>query len=104
MLLMAKDLNLVDFDLQIKTGDFVKNQDSRQQHYLLLLIAGEGNFRETPWAGVDIKSYINDNISKAELAGDIKEKMKLDGVTRPKVRLNEVNQMIESVQMEGEYD
>jgi len=100
---MAKDLALVNFDLQIKNGDLVVLDDSRQQHFSLLLLASEGNFRETPWAGVDIKSYIRENITAAELAGDIKEKMRLDGVSKPKVVFEKDGQTITGIQMDGTY-
>ena len=70
------DIMLDDnLDLLIVNGDFVLD-DADQQIQELLLIANQGDFRESPLTGVGIVKYLKSRLSPATVDA-LKKKIKL---------------------------
>ena len=66
-----------DFDLKIENGDIAIGS-SLKQHDALLLLCNTGELRRTPYLGVGLISYLNDD----ELVGlrdKIQKNIELDG-------------------------
>jgi len=77
--MMPNDLILEDYDLQIKNGDFVVGESTRQ-HQNLLLLADKGEFKQFPTIGVGILRYLED-YNGDNLAREIRTEFNRDGMT-----------------------
>ena len=73
-----KDIVLDDsLDLEIVDGDFVV-ADSGQQHINLLLLTHKGEWKQTPYCGIGIAEFLNeDNV--LEMRKTIRIQLRSDG-------------------------
>lgn len=89
---MPKDyLHDQNFDLLIKTGDFIVGE-STAQHQRLLLLAEKGEWRQYPKTGVGIGSFLDDD-EPGDLFSEIRKQFDADGMTVNSVRIFEDGKM-----------
>lgn len=78
-------LDLLTFNGQLifsNTGDIQISQNANNELAQCLFVTNKGEFKKTPLAGINIRSYINtkvDNISTQKLTNDISTELKRDG-------------------------
>jgi hypothetical protein len=68
-----------NFDLQIKDGDLVIGESTRQ-HQQSILILEKGENREFPSIGVGLNSWILDDYAQGDLVRAIKQNFEADGM------------------------
>lgn len=66
-----------NYELRTENGDFVTG-DSFKQEEALLLITGQGEWKENPLAGVGLFNYLNDE-NPETMKAEIKRQFKADG-------------------------
>ena len=76
----ARDIKLVDNDLEFQAGDFVIT-DSDQQHIEDIVEAFQGSYKEFPLLGVGIRQYIGSAGAQDELQSLIQLQLESDGYT-----------------------
>lgn len=86
----SKDIMLdANYDLDIRSGDFVVDH-SEDQHMALILLNTKGGWRQSPLMGVGLINYTNSPFGALE-ADDLKQAIKiqlqLDGYTDPDVTI-----------------
>lgn len=65
-------------DLRIENGDFVRGKSHRQA-LALILSSHKGDWRQSPWVGVNLREWINDEGSVTSLKHLIQSQLELDG-------------------------
>jgi hypothetical protein len=65
-------------DLVIKNGDFVI-VDSNEQHVADIIDSNSNDYKEYPYIGLNLASYLSTNIDKNQLNTNIKNQLALDG-------------------------
>ncbi len=75
-----------DGDLAIKGGDLAFGE-STLQHQRDLLVAVPGEFKQTPWIGVGLKTSLLDEESPASLRQRIQRNMERDGMRIGRLRI-----------------
>lgn len=80
-------------DLLIKDGHFVIGE-STSQHKKCLLLAEKGEYRQYPFSGIGLGSYINDDLLE-ELASETQKQFELDGMNVSKIEVFEDGTMTE---------
>jgi hypothetical protein len=73
----AKDIQVVNDEVQIKNGDFYVN-DSDQQHVEHILKANPGQFYQHPLIGVGVFRYTNASVNPSAVKQRIKLHLKSD--------------------------
>jgi hypothetical protein len=68
-----------DLDLLMKAGDFVVGEGTTQ-HKSTLLLATKGDIRQSPYAGVGLVNFLNDD-NFGNIAQEIAAQYELDGLT-----------------------
>ena len=66
-----------DFDILILNGDLEVGEPTNQ-HQALILLYEKGHLRETPWLGVGLHSWLNDD-GLIGLREEIQKMVELDG-------------------------
>ncbi len=94
---MMQDIKLTDdYDLKIQNGDFViGNSETRHVEHLLLSFQGE--WKESPLTGCNIKNAKNGSINRM-LDRHIRIQLEADGFD-----LEEMNLSEQGVQIKGQY-
>lgn len=85
---MAKttDIKLADdLDLLIKDGGF-KNMDATAEHQKVLLLAEKGQFKQFPFVGVGIGSFLEDD-NPGGMLKEIRKQFELDGMRVRKISI-----------------
>jgi hypothetical protein len=77
-----------DLDLEIKDGDFVL-EESTGQHINHILIANQGDYRQTPLLGADIQRLLSDEANPNEVKADIQAELEKDGLQIEEISLQE---------------
>lgn len=93
-----QDIQLTDnYDLEIKNGDFVI-ADSDEQHIELLLLSFQGEWKNSPLSGCNIRTVKNGKINRM-LDRHIRVQLEADGFD-----LEEMNISPMGIQIKGEYN
>lgn len=96
---MPKDILLDDnLDLVISNGDLVIGESTRQ-HQQMLLLFEKGDLIEFPTHGVGVRTWLNDDVSFADLKVQIKREYERDGQTVTKIAIKN-----QTISVEGDYD
>lgn len=91
-------LNKSTNDLVIQNGDLVIGESTRQ-HQQLLLLFEKGDLIEFPTHGVGTRSWINDDVSFADLKAEIKREFERDGMRVTKIAVSS-----QTITTEANYD
>ncbi|MDD4373490.1 MAG: hypothetical protein PHG67_06205 [Bacteroidales bacterium] len=78
-----------NYDLIINDGDFTLDE-SLNQNVALLLKSQPGDFKHSPFAGVDAEAYLNDS-NPNELFKNIRQNLKSDGIRVMKLKVTDDN-------------
>lgn len=86
---MRQDLILNDNkDLTIKDGDFVIG-DSKEQDAELILLSHQGDWKQSPLTGVNLRNDINSNLNVNSIARKIKIQLQNDGIYNINIELKD---------------
>ena len=97
---MAKDIILSD-DIHFLNGDLLV-EFSDEQHIEHILLSKPGDFKNVPWIGIGIESYLNAPITGKTIQILEKEiKLHLESDTAKKVKV-EVDKLLQT-NIEAEY-
>ncbi|WP_400192823.1 hypothetical protein [Hymenobacter sp. B81] len=66
-------------DLQVRGGD-LELGESTEQHLALLLHSEKGDWRQTPFAGVGLRTLLLDDAAPVAIIQEIQAQLELDGV------------------------
>ena len=94
---MMNDLLLTDFDLEFENGDLVIG-DSKNQAIEMLLISAQGEWKEHPEAGADIRRAQNGVIDQF-LERTIRVQLASDNFNLDKLTIDE-----NGFQISGDYE
>lgn len=89
--------NTEDGDLAFENGDLVV-VESTDQHQIDILMAGKGHYRESIDIGVDLLSWLDDDVL-GDLPGVIQEEFEKDGMRVNTLRVTESGK----VNVDAEY-
>lgn len=93
-----QDIQLTDnYDLEIKNGDFVI-ADSDEQHIELLLLSFQGEWKNSPLSGCNIRAAKNGKINRM-LDRHIRVQLEADGFDLEEMNINPMG-----IQIKGEYN
>ncbi len=82
---MVKDFKIDEQgDVVIKNGDFATH-DATMQNQELILLSHKGEWKQSPWVGVGIEDYIDDEIGVTTLHSEIQKQFELDGMQVQKI-------------------
>ena len=85
---MPKDLKLTDdFDLDFSASGDLKVFESTQQHKRCLVVANKGDYRQSPWVGVGVETFLNDD-SFGDIQNEIQKQFELDGIQVNDLRID----------------
>jgi hypothetical protein len=95
---MASDFLLnEDLDIVIHNKDFVFGNCDVQNISLLLQYA-PGQLKDFPFSGIDIQSYLLDEVSEVEIDGAIRSGLVADGATVSTVKVS-----LEKIEVDANY-
>ena len=86
-------------DIDLSTGDLVLTEPTGQ-HQRDLLLAAQGDFKETPELGIDSVSYLNDSDPDDYLRA-VRQQMELDGMKVRDVTIDAAGELIIDAEYEG---
>ena len=85
---MAKDI-ILSTDIEFENGD-LKVAFSDEQHIDHILLSNVGDFKNVPWIGIGIESYLNapfDGKIRQTLEREIKLHLESDNAKQVKIRM-----------------
>lgn len=85
-------------ELRIKNGDFVLGK-SHKQALGLILSSHKGDWRQSPWVGVNLREWINDEGSVTALKHIIQSQLEIDGA-----QVNQLEIVRGKIYLDADYE
>ena len=86
------DIQLIDYDLQVRNGDLTVDF-SDDQHLDHIVLANKGDFKEHPLLGVGIRSFLKDEDVYGEMTQEINRQLESDGAEVESVTFDGVSKV-----------